>query len=358
MKKVLLICYSPRRIAPFLDTYIKFFEDAKIDYDYCTREIVGNHLDGDEDKNRYVFEYEQKNNAFSKIVTLLRWKRFISRILLNDYSGVVLLTCYPALILGHTMRKRFKSKYIVDIRDYFQPIRHKFIYRFLGKTIDDSYFTAISSKGFLKWLPSSKKYKTIHNLPSSASCVGKSYCSLSKGKKYCIGYFGIIHYYEENKKIISALANNESFKLIYGGIDSEPGRMRAIADDIGAENVEFSGEFVNSEKESCYSKVDFINAVYGNGSLTVRTALPNKLYDCIIYKKPIIVSKNTYLADVVTEFNLGIVLDLDGDILSQINSYIDSFDADKFINGANSLLEKSKNENEEISKLCRLMAGF
>ena len=48
----------------------------------------------------------------------------------------------------------------------------------------------------------------------------------------------------------------------------------------------FKGEFKNEDKPEIYREIDFINAIYGNKSLEVTTALPNRLYDGILFKKP------------------------------------------------------------------------
>lgn len=353
MEKVLLICYSPRRIAPFLETYMTFFNKLNIPFDFCTREIKGNHLDSKVEPNQFVFEYEQKKSIFSKIMTIKKWKRFVCNLLQkNNYSRLVLLTCYPSLILGKKVMKQYSNKYIVDIRDYFKYVENRLVFQYLKKIIDNSYFTAISSEGFLEWLPISSKYKTIHNMPSNCNLFGYKPIDLQLENVYSIGYFGVIHYYKENEKLISALANNPKFKLIYRGLYSEPEKMQNIVKTIGANNVEFYGEFPNSKKAEYYSSINFINAIYGNDSLIVRSALPNKLYDCVIYKKPIIVSCNTFLAEIVKRYNLGISLNIEADILDQINSYIESFDIKTFVEGANAFLKKSLSDNEEIMNLC------
>ncbi len=40
-----------------------------------------------------------------------------------------------------------------------------------------------------------------------------------------------------------------------------------------------------------------INSIYGNDSLEVTTALPNRLYEACMFKKPIISSRDTYLGE-------------------------------------------------------------
>ena len=72
-------------------------------------------------------------------------------------------------------------------------------------------------------------------------------------------------------------------------------------------NVVFKGEFKNEDKPEIYREIDFINAIYGNKSLEVTTALPNRLYDGILFKKPIIASKGTYLGEVIKKYGFNAV---------------------------------------------------
>lgn len=103
-------------------------------------------------------------------------------------------------------------------------------------------------------------------------------------------------------------------------------------------NVVFKGEFKNEDKPEIYRKIDFINAIYGNKSLEVTTALPNRLYDGILFKKPIIASKGTYLGEVVDKYKLGIVVnvnDMEELVMNQINMYIRDFNNIDFFIGCN-----------------------
>ena len=52
--------------------------------------------------------------------------------------------------------------------------------------------------------------------------------------------------------------------------------------------------------------VDCVYAVYDADNPNVRIALPNKLYESILCELPIIVAKQTYLAELVKEWGVGI----------------------------------------------------
>ena len=112
------------------------------------------------------------------------------------------------------------------------------------------------------------------------------------------------------------------------------------------------------QKKKLYDHVDIINAVYGNSSLIVRSALPNKLYDCIYYKKPIMVCAQTYLAAVVQKYHLGFAVDPETDDIMQATvCYLDAFDSEVFLNGCNQYLALAAAEQEETDELIRRFLG-
>ena len=84
-----------------------------------------------------------------------------------------------------------------------------------------------------------------------------------------------------------------------------------------------------------------INAIYGNKSLEVTTALPNRLYDGVLFKKPIIATSGTYLGEIVEKHKLGIAINIEDDernIRNKIDNYIANFDSEKFVNYCNEFL--------------------
>ena len=112
-------------------------------------------------------------------------------------------------------------------------------------------------------------------------------------------------------------------------------------------NVSFKPAYQNIEKPFIYEDIDFINSIYGSDNQIVKTALPNKLYDCILFKKPIIVSSNTYLSKIVNEYNLGFDVNLDKDNLyEKLLNYVEVFDDQLFLEGCNALKNKVLQEEK------------
>ena len=100
-----------------------------------------------------------------------------------------------------------------------------------------------------------------------------------------------------------------------------------------------------------YKNIDMINDVYGSNSIEVTTALPNKLYDALIFKKPMLVSKNTYLSSIVDAYNLGVSINIDTDnIKDVILNYINHYNRQEFFSGTEKFLRKVLLDQEIYKK--------
>lgn len=67
-------------------------------------------------------------------------------------------------------------------------------------------------------------------------------------------------------------------------------------------NIFFHGAFKNPiDLPKIYSKIDFIVATYDTTTLNPQYAEPNKIYEAIFFRTPIIVSYNSYLANKVNK---------------------------------------------------------
>ena len=154
-----------------------------------------------------------------------------------------------------------------------------------------------------------------------------------------IGFVGGLRYFDINKKIINSFANSKDFNLLYVGKKHPGCDLEEYCGDRDIKNVKFLPTYDNKEKPQIYKNIDIINSVYGNDTPEVCTALPNKLYDAMLYKKPIMVSKGTYLQEVVEEYGLGLAVDLDvDDIKNILADYLRCFDKDKFVGGCECFL--------------------
>ena len=162
-----------------------------------------------------------------------------------------------------------------------------------------------------------------------------------------IGFVGGLRYFEINKAIIRSFANSQTHQLLFAGKKHPGCDLERFCHEHGIKNVVFLPAYSNEEKPRIYEQITVINSVYGSGSLEVITALPNKLYDAVLYKKPIIVSSSTYLEKVVMKYNLGFSVDIGKDnIKLLLDNYLEDFDNEIFLDGCKRYLSIVRAEKQ------------
>lgn len=343
--KVLLIAFHPENMSPFAQNYIKAMDEVQIDYEviywdrFSDREVTK--ID-----NVYVIHRicTMGGTKWKKIFPFYYFRKTVKEIIeRGNYDKIIVINTMPGFLLSDILLKYFKNRYIFDIRDYTYE-KYSFYKNIILKLIDYSRFTAISSIGFKRFLGESHKFVVNHNMNSDL--IGETFSQKNIGDRINIGFVGAIRYFDENVRLINKLKNNIRFRLSYIGRNNSDCNLEQYCAEHDISNVYFQGEFSNNEKEQIYSNIDFINAIYGNTSLEVTTLLPNRLYDALIFRRPIIASKGTYLGEIVDKFRIGLTVDLEDDVSTLIDCYLHSDNFSSFAVNADNLLSIVQREQE------------
>lgn len=350
--KILIIGFNERGVMPYLDFYINLLKENKIEFDVLEWDRRTN-SDITKTSNFNTIHIKAEENKFKKIIAFFRWRlqsiRFLKE---NKYSMIIVLTTIPSVLLYKFLQIYYKGRYIIDIRDFtYENIN---FYRYIvKKVLFNSSLNIISSKGFIDFLGNENDFYLLHNVPY---CINVTYPKTLKNQsKYTIGYLGILRYFDINSCICFNLRNDKHFDILYKGLylDDE---LKKFCRDNNINNVSFENEFINSEKKKIYEKIDFINAAYGCASMLTTTAVPNKLYDALIYRIPIIVSKNTYLSIIVEKYGIGISIDKKTDIKEAIYKFINNYQVKDFDDKCKILLDEVLTENKKtIEKILEVI---
>lgn len=160
----------------------------------------------------------------------------------------------------------------------------------------DSYFVDFVAK---------EKMLCIPNVPDlSVFC---DYKKKKRGEKLVVGYIGSVRYKHQMKNLICA-TNVCGVNLMIAGFEDEPAEIEPLCKRNP--NIEWVGRFdFNSQIAKLYEKCDVMYSVYDADIENVRVAIPNKLYESVYCDMPIIIAKNTYLANVVEEWGVGVAVD-------------------------------------------------
>ncbi|MFC4100414.1 glycosyltransferase [Paenibacillus xanthanilyticus] len=310
------------------------------------------------------FTYTPGRNYFSKVIDLLRASRAIKFAHSSEGSTNIvicdsLLSMFFYKVASFMRRTNNKVVYCVpdipnDSFDNRPGIKNRLLFnlinlleKFSVKGIKHCIFT---SEGYVQYynkvIKGDYSYFILENKPSSYDvdfthvktepCAENTLNEISSPLR--IGYFGIIRYKEILLNLIE-VSQKFNVEIIIAGICGFSEELKKYS------NVHLFGEYDYNQIGSLYSKVDLCLAMYDRKMLNVRLALPNKLYESMVYDTPILVSKGTYLGEIVDEKRIGYSVDpYDKDELEQLLSYLTSTEGRKELRTRSKHIHNSSNE--------------
>lgn len=248
------------------------------------------------------------------------------------------LCFYSSLDIAMIARPIIRAKYIYEICDLTELAIHNHIIRktlvAINKlAIKNSALTIFTSEGFLDFYKNipSNKYIVIPN-KVSPNCPPFSIedRTINPTEKIKIGFVGSIRY-ETTYNFVKVCAEHfPNVEIHLFGIYSEGCKFAAKTKTIAEkyDNVIYHGRFKNPDDlPAIYSQIDMVLSAY-TPCPSVIYAEPNKLYEAIYFRCPIIVNKNTFLSKKVDRLNIGYSIDaLD---IDSIKSFINNLSADSY----------------------------
>lgn len=120
-----------------------------------------------------------------------------------------------------------------------------------------------------------------------------------------LGLIGALNRFEIYEIYRNLIKKNSNFTLEVFG---DSGSNDLFSDE---ERVFYYGPYRNPEDlKKIYDSIDIVLINYDAKDANVQIALPNKLYEAMLFRKPIICTNGTYLAEVVAEKGVGFSCDL------------------------------------------------
>lgn len=339
--RYLIVTYDDYFNIPYIRYYEDYLRKNGDRYDIVLWNRSGQQVDI---PNAYVFTAKDSRSKLGKIVPFLRWRQFVLGLLKeNAYDRLIILTTMPAVLLADQLLGEYRNKFWFDIRDYtyeYVPFYKKLV----GDLVHAAAAVSISSPAFRSFLPESDHIYLTHNISNQDAAV--EHCELDVTRvPMNIGFVGGIQFVKQNQLLLRQFANNPKYNMKYVGKAHLGCDLQPFCEENSIRNVEFRPAFTNDQKPAIYQDIQLINSVYGCDNQVVKLLLPNRLYDCVLFKKPILVSKGTYLAEVIAEYDLGVAIDPETeDVVNALEAYLAEFDPEKFEEGCRRFLEKAGEE--------------
>jgi hypothetical protein len=291
-------------------------------------------------RNIYSYQDLKVNSIRRGYFAYKSYSKYIAELLLkNHYDLVIVFTLQLSCTLNLS---NYRGVKILDIRDYHWLI--KLNSKRIFKKFDE---IVISSPGFKTWLPKNRYYHINYNITNQAILESEMYLlKPNKTEIINISYVGLIRDDEIQLDLVSTLSNQKEFLFQYfGRFVKSDSRLIRYAD--GNFNVSLNGEYDLSQEKEIYKKSHFINLVmsYDNNSSTL---LPNRLLNSVVYCRPIITLKGSYTAEIVSEFNLGIIIDISELKVNRLklSNLVTNFDYNAYLAGRERYLKLIHNNQE------------
>lgn len=289
----------------------------------------------------YNLKSIENRPPYRKIVDFYKFSKYVRDIIKQkQYDKLVILTTMSAMILLPELLSKYKKRYIFDYRDASYEYR-KVFKGILSRIIDNSYFTCISSRGFLKILPKGYNYVLVHNISDYETNEKKE---LVDKERYTIGFIGGLRESEYMKKLIDIFGNDPRFDFVVHGGGENYQELDHYFKKY--DNVLFTGFYNEKDKRKLYESVDIICYNYTE-SFNNNVALANKFYDALIERKPLLGNIKTYSGKLIQNNNLGISLELsDPRYKEKLYNYIKHFDYELFNEKCDIILNQVKLDNK------------
>lgn len=345
--KVAVIGFNNLKYSPYIKTYTDLLDKYSVEYDVIipNRNEIVESING----NLISIKWETKKG---KIYNFINFTRETRKILKNEnYEFVFVLTTLPAVLLSRVLIKKYKNRYLVDIRDYTYD--KKIIFRNCElKVLKNANLRVISSPAFKDFLPS-LDYVLCHNFSHNIPRTDIKYVqSLNEIK---IAYVGSISYVNECKRLVDLVKNDDRFCFYLYGNEVNGNIVSDYVSKIGTERIKYFGGYDPSEKNSIIQNIDILFNDYGNESDLVRCALSNKLYDSFVFKKPLITSPNTIMSKLASDFSFDI--DSNTKNLNDMYDWYMNLNQEEMVSYMNDCLDIFIKDNNNFEEQIRKIIG-
>lgn len=330
---------------PYISYYTDVFDKLDIDYEYICwdRDKENPSVHNNHNVISINIKGSTKNNNFRKLYDYWLFSKEVKKHLANNqYDFLLIHTIVNAVFLKNYLIKYYNNKYIFDIRDY-SPI-YPFVKNSIERIIDQSVFTAISSGGFLEWLPDRNKVVMSHNVSKCNLDISTINNDTLSNDPLVILTIGKIRASSSNKRLITDLGDKQGVKMIFSGSGIESEELERFSSNK-YKNIIFTGSYEKKNESTFVTLSNMLNIILPK-DISCTTPMSNRFYLGLTHRKPMIVNEESFQSTYVKKFNLGIVVKSEENIYDKINEYIDGFDYNSFNNGCDDLIKIIKKDIE------------
>lgn len=271
------------------------------------------------------------------------------------------LCFYSSMDIAIFASMYIKSPYIYEVCDLTElTIGNKLVRTVLSRMnvhyIRKSLTTIITSEGFAEHFRQIDPGK-FSLIPNKVSPLIPPYNGERKSIDkdiIKIGFAGVIRFETIYHFVKACVEYGRNIELhlfgIYNNTDEWSLKIQAL--EQNHDNIIYHGSFSNPDDlPDIYKGIDMVLCTY-SPTLGVKYAEPNKLYEAIYFRCPIIVSENVFLGDKVKRLNVGYVINaMDENNIKAFLSGLNEADYDRKIRACENIPQSDcLNINEDFFK--------
>ncbi len=344
-----LIFCGDLKYCPYLARYTERLEKQSIPYRVLFWNRGNFTLNLPENYVYYDSPSDESLGKLQKLKDFFAFRKWVINQLKKSKSdGLILLSTLTGVLLFDKIKK-YNKRYIFDIRDY--SYEHITIFREIEKKIiNNSYFTAISSKGFRAFLPE-HDYIIAHNFNRNEMIENPKFKKQNLPLK--LVWNGTVRFFDFQKRYLDALKNDDRFQLVYHGSGTDLEKYKEYCANNDIHNVIFTGAYDNKDKVRLLKDAAILNNCYGGrDGDQLKYAISNRYYDGLLYHIPQLVETDDYKAEVTSKCGVGISLNAGSTFADELFAYYENIVADEFDIACTKALEDViKEDNKYINKI-------
>lgn len=341
--KVGLIIGNNFWFCPYASIYTEALSRIGVEY-----EIISWNRDGVND-NTIQFNYVPTNrNPISLLISYQKYAVFVKKVLCGKkYDRLIVFTPQVAIFLAMFLRRAYNKRYIFDYRDL--SIEQNILFKRLFKVVlNHSFANVISSPGFKHYLPRGYNYLLSHNFNVNEvkKALSEKLSVINRKMPIDVLTIGGIRDYESNVMVLEGLANEPNYTVRFVGKGPSASLLEQRAKELNSQNISFVGYYPKELEKDYIKEATFINIFYPRKP-SHDTAISNRFYNALIYRKPMIATLNTTQGDYVERYHLGVAIDSCNNLASVLKCYLSSIKEKAFIDSCNQLLRMFLDDYEE-----------
>lgn len=338
--------------APYVRIYTRIFDGQKIDYS-----IISWNREGDDESEGF-----QYNVPCAKGHSSAGWKaykgyvRFIKKTIKEQqFDRIIVFGPQMTCLLSTFLLIHYRRRYMIDYRDLSIEQKAGFKQLF-ALMLYYSNANVISSPGFKRCLPK-REYLISHNFDVNTvkTAISKDSQEIAYNTKNGIDVLtiGAIRDLSSNMEVVKALANKEGVKLRFVGKGGASETISEYCRREGIKNVSFTGFYQKQEEADYVEDATFMNIFYPR-VITHDTAMSNRFYHSLIFKRPMIVTKDTTQGDYVEEERLGIAVENCEHLYEELRCFLESESFGDYAERCNALLRLFLKDQDTFEGAVRL----